>query len=113
MCFPRFDSPSVFAALVDDKKGGSYRISPEFREMKTKQLYFPDTNVLLTRFLSAEGVGEIIDFMPVDPNGEKRLIRRVTTVRGEVRYRLQCRPRFNYAKQAHSLVRTSDEEIVF
>ncbi|HXB33642.1 MAG TPA: glycoside hydrolase family 15 protein [Puia sp.] len=113
MCFPRFDSPSVFAALVDDKKGGSYRISPEFREMKTKQLYFPDTNVLLTRFLSAEGVGEIIDFMPVDPNGEKRLIRRVTTVRGEVRYRLQCRPRFNYAKTDHSVVRTSDREIVF
>ncbi len=113
MCFPRFDSPSVFAALVDDKKGGSYRISPEFREMKTKQLYFPDTNVLLTRFLSAEGVGELTDFMPVDPNGEKRLIRRVTTVRGEVRYQLRCCPRFNYAKKDHSVVRTSDREIVF
>jgi GH15 family glucan-1,4-alpha-glucosidase len=113
MCFPRFDSPSVFAALLDDKKGGSYQISPEFKEMKTKQLYLPDTNVLLTRFLSSEGVGEVTDFMPVDPNGEKRLIRRVATIRGAVRYRLQCRPRFDYAKKEHSLVRISDREIVF
>ncbi|HET6252654.1 MAG TPA: glycoside hydrolase family 15 protein [Puia sp.] len=113
MCFPRFDSPSVFAALLDDRKGGSYRISPEFREMKTKQLYLPDTNVLLTRFLSSEGVGEVTDFMPVDPDGEKRLIRRVTTVRGEVKYRLYCCPRFEYAKKGHSVVRISDQEVVF
>jgi GH15 family glucan-1,4-alpha-glucosidase len=113
MCFPRFDSPSVFAALLDDKKGGSYSISPEFKGMKTKQLYLPDTNVLLTRFLSSEGVGEVTDFMPVDPNGEKRLIRRVATIRGEVRYLLQCCPRFNYARKDHSLVRISDEEVLF
>jgi GH15 family glucan-1,4-alpha-glucosidase len=113
MCFPRFDSPSVFAALLDDKKGGSYSISPEFKEMKTKQLYLPDTNVLLTRFLSSEGVGEVADFMPVDPNGEKRLIRRVTTVRGEVNYQLRCCPRFEYAKKGHSVVRTGDNEVVF
>lgn len=97
MCLPRFDSPSVFAALLDDKKGGSFSISPMFKEMKTKQLYLPDTNVLLTRFLSSEGVGELTDFMPVDPNGEKRLIRRVTAVRGEVTYQLRCSPRFSYA----------------
>jgi GH15 family glucan-1,4-alpha-glucosidase len=113
MCFPRFDSPSVFAALLDDKKGGCYIIRPEFKEMKTKQLYLPDTNVLLTRFLSSEGVGEVTDFMPVDPNGEKRLIRRVTTIRGEVKYRLHCRPRFEYAKKGHSVVRAGDREIVF
>jgi GH15 family glucan-1,4-alpha-glucosidase len=113
MCFPRFDSPSVFAALLDDKKGGSYRINPEFKEMKTKQLYLPDTNVLLTRFLSSEGVGEVTDFMPVDPDGKKRLIRRVTTVRGEVTYQLRCCPRFEYAKKGHSVVRTGDQEVVF
>ena len=113
MCFPRFDSPSVFASLLDDRNGGSYSISPEFKEMKTKQLYFPDTNVLLTRFLSSEGVGEVTDFMPVDSQGEKGLIRRVTTVRGEVRYKLQCRPRFEYAKKDHTVVRTSNEEVVF
>jgi GH15 family glucan-1,4-alpha-glucosidase len=113
MCFPRFDSPSVFAALLDDKKGGSYSINPEFKEMKTKQLYLPDTNVLLTRFLSSEGVGEVTDFMPVDPDGEKRLIRRVTTIRGEVKYQLRCVPRFKYAKIDHKVSRTDDFEVVF
>jgi GH15 family glucan-1,4-alpha-glucosidase len=105
MCFPRFDSPSVFAALLDDKKGGFFSISPEFKEMKSKQLYLPDTNVLLTRFLSPEGVGEVTDFMPVDPGGEKRLIRRVTTIRGEVTYQLRCCPRFNYGKDVIKLSR--------
>jgi GH15 family glucan-1,4-alpha-glucosidase len=113
MCFPRFDSPSVFAALLDDRKGGNFSISPEFKKMKTKQLYLPDTNVLLTRFLSSEGVGEVTDFMPVDPNGENRLIRRVTTVRGEVKYRLHCCPRFKYAKITHTVVRIDDQEVIF
>jgi GH15 family glucan-1,4-alpha-glucosidase len=113
MCFPRFDSPSVFAALLDDKKGGSFSINPVFKEMKTKQLYLPDTNVLLTRFLSSEGVGEVTDFMPVDPNGEKRLIRRVTTVRGQVKYLLRCCPRFKYAEIRHSVVRVNDQELIF
>jgi len=66
MCFPNFDSPTIFAALLDDRRGGRFEISPEFTEMKTKQLYLPDTNILLTRFLSSEGVGEITDFMPVE-----------------------------------------------
>jgi GH15 family glucan-1,4-alpha-glucosidase len=113
MCIPRFDSPSVFAALLDDKKGGFFSISPNFKEMKNKQLYLPDTNVLLTRFLSPDGVGEVADFMPVDPNGEKRLIRRVTTVRGEVTYQLRCCPRFDYGKEVHKVIQTNDREIVF
>src|SRR5688500_19125024 len=66
MCFPDFDSPSVFAALLDHEKGGRFQILPAFAQMKTKQLYLPDTNVHLTRFLSEEGVGEITDFMPVE-----------------------------------------------
>src|ERR687890_2032228 len=67
MCFPNFDSPTVFAALLDKDKGGSFEIYPVFNELKTKQLYLPDTNVLLTRFLSPEGLGEVTDFMPVEP----------------------------------------------
>src|SRR5690242_13074776 len=66
MCFPDFDSPSIFAALLDDDKGGYFQIRPVFSDMNRKQLYLPDTNVLLTRFLSSEGVGEITDFMPVE-----------------------------------------------
>src|SRR5205823_4806176 len=64
-CFPRFDSPSVFGSLLDDKKGGSFRIYSRAPDVALKQLYWPDTNVLVTRFLSADGVGEVIDFMPI------------------------------------------------
>lgn len=114
MCFPNFDSPSIFAALLDEKKGGSFQLSPLFEEMKTKQLYLPDTNVLLTRFLSTEGVAEITDFMPVEElfNG-KELIRRVTSVRGEVKYRMQCMPRFNYGKSLGDVQLISDKEALF
>lgn len=113
MCFPNFDSPSIFAALLDDDKGGRFEISPHFNDMKTKQLYLPDTNVLLTRFLSAEGVGEITDFMPVEELfSGKELIRRVTTVRGEVRYQMRCRPRFNYGKTGHRAAAVSSHEVI-
>ena len=114
MCFPNFDSPSIFAALLDSEKGGSFQIHPLFDGMKTKQLYLPDTNVLLTRFLSAEGVGEITDFMPVEElyNG-KELIRRVTTIRGEVRYEMHCMPRFNYARSEHIVQAISGTEVIF
>lgn len=114
MCFPNFDSPTIFAALLDEKKGGCFQIVPAFTEMKTKQLYLPDTNVLLTRFLSKEGVGEITDFMPVEElYAGKELVRRVTTVRGEVHYRLVCQPRFNYARSEHKVNIRSDYEVIF
>lgn len=114
MCFPDFDSPSIFAALLDKEKGGCFEISPVFKDMKTKQLYLPDTNVLLTRFLSDEGVGEITDFMPVEEQFKgKELIRRVTTIRGEVRYKMRCLPRFNYARSMHTAEQVSDKEIIF
>ena len=63
-CCPRFDSPSVFASLLDRDKGGRFRIAPESDEYVTKQLYFPDTAVLITRFMTPDGVGEVVDFMP-------------------------------------------------
>lgn len=114
MCFPHFDSPTIFAALLDADKGGCFRISPLFTDMKSRQLYLPDTNVLLTRFLSAEGVGEITDFMPVEElYSGKELIRRVTTVRGEVGYHLLCQPRFNYGRSTHRAEAVSGHEILF
>jgi len=114
MCFPDFDSPSIFAALLDEKKGGSFAINPVFTEMKTKQLYLPDTNVLLTRFLSQEGVGEITDFMPVEEMYDgKELIRRVTTVRGEVNYKMTCSPRFDYGRTMHNIELVNEKEIIF
>jgi GH15 family glucan-1,4-alpha-glucosidase len=104
-CCPSFDSPSVFAAILDREKGGYYRISPATEEWSSKQLYFPDTNVLITRFFTPEGVGELQGFMPIARSGEERhrhrLIRRVLAVRGDMRFRLDLQPRFNYARDAH------------
>lgn len=113
MCFPQFDSPSVFGRLLDDRKGGYFSINPGFRQMRSKQLYLPDTNVLLTRFLSSEGVGEITDFMPVGQQVVRRLIRRLTMVRGEVQFKLACRPRFNYGKSEHRIKQQRENEIIF
>ncbi len=114
MCFPNFDSPTIFAALLDDQKGGRFEISPLFGDMKTKQLYLPDTNVLLTRFLSTEGVGEITDFMPVEELfAGNELIRRITSIRGEVKYRVKCAPRFNYGRSRHTAAVNEANEIIF
>ena len=104
-CCPAFDSPSVFAAILDKDKGGHYRIAPLEDDWTSKQLYFPDTNVLITRFFTPGGVGELQAFMPIARTGEERhrhrLIRRVVAVRGSVRFRVELQPRFNYARDPH------------
>jgi len=102
-CFPRFDSPSVFAALLDDEKGGSFSIRPLEDRVIHKQLYWPDTNVLLTRFLSPDGVGEIEDFMPVGRAAllagcQDEIVRRVKVVRGSLNFEMTCEPAFDYAR---------------
>jgi GH15 family glucan-1,4-alpha-glucosidase len=103
LCLPRFDSPSVFAALLDAEKGGSFTVAPELTGARHKQIYLPDTNILLTRFLSDQGVAEISDFMPIHPEQHSsRLVRRVKTVRGEIRFRVRCAPRFDYARTPHT-----------
>ena len=113
LCFPHFDSPSVFAALLDDDRGGRFRIAPILDGAHHKQLYLPDTNVLLTRFLSGEGVAEVSDFMPICESGHiHKVVRRAKTVRGEVHFRALCDPRFDYGRASHS-VEVSDGEIVF
>src|SRR5919106_267040 len=106
-CCPNFDSPSVFGAILDRERGGYYRISPTTDEWAPKQLYFPETNVLITRFLSPDGVGELQGFMPIPRDGEERhrhrLARRVLCVRGEMRFRLDLKPRFNYGRDEHTV----------
>ena len=85
-CPGRFDAPSVFASILDRHKGGYFRISPSCAEWSTKQLYIPDTNVLVTRFFTPGGVTEIRDFMPIEGKRlgmhRHRLVRRVVQVRG-------------------------------
>src|SRR5215831_10808076 len=101
-CFPHFDSPSVFARILDDKKGGFFRIAAS-DSAKVKQHYWPATNVLITRFLSPDGVGEVTDYMPVGSsrraNGYHQIIRRVSVVRGSLSFRLECLPAFNYGRE--------------
>jgi GH15 family glucan-1,4-alpha-glucosidase len=105
-CYPHFNSPSVFGALLDSEKGGRFQISPK-SDATHKQLYLPDTNVLITRFLSPEGVGELTDFMPVGKEKEgirkHRLIRKVSVVRGEMTFQLICQPAFDYARGKHEV----------
>ncbi len=108
LCFPHFDSPSVFAAILDDRKGGRFAISPsKTEEIIHKQFYWPDSNVLVTRFLSPDGVGEITDFMPaglsLKARGDHPIIRFVSATRGVMAFKIECRPAFNYARDEHSL----------
>lgn len=113
LCFPNFDSPSIFAALLDKDKGGYFKITPKKDHVKNKQLYLPDTNVLLTRFLATDGVGEITDFMPVEElYVGKELIRTVSCVRGTLTFNLECKPRFDYGRATHSIERISDKEFL-
>ena len=109
-CYPHFDSPSVFAAILDDDKGGRFEIAPTQQGINSKQFYWPDTNVLVTRFLSPSGVGEIEDFMPAglprDSPGQDQLIRRVKVVRGSMEFTFRCHPAFDYARAPHQTTLT-------
>ena len=115
LCLPSFDSPSVFAALLDADRGGRFQIAPRLDDAVHRQLYLPDTNVLLTRFLSDSGVAEISDFMPVEEAAgvAHNVVRRAKTVRGEVCFTMRCDPRFDYARATHTTERRSDQEIIF
>jgi GH15 family glucan-1,4-alpha-glucosidase len=105
LCLPRFDSPSVFAAVLDDGKGGRFRIAPASCEgLRHKQFYWPDTNVLITRFLHPDGIAEVEDYMPVGGatgGPADQVVRRVRVVRGRMPLRLECRPAFDYARARH------------
>ncbi len=110
LCFPEFDSPSVFCANADREKGGRFQIEPLLEDMNQKHLYLPDTNVLINRFLSKEGVAEISNYMVLcqdQPECEQALVRRVRCVLGKVSFRLQFEPRFNYARSKHEAVQES------
>jgi GH15 family glucan-1,4-alpha-glucosidase len=109
-CCPRFDSPSVFAAILDADRGGHFRITPDGEGWTSKQLYLPDTNVLLTRFMTPGGVGEVHDFMPPAATGQAayrhRVVRRVVAVRGRMDFVVDVAPRFDYARAPHHAVLT-------
>lgn len=118
-CVPRFDAPSVFGALLDAQKGGFFRISPVIADgvkCGHKQLYLPETNILITRFLTADGVGEITDFMPVKVSRvvdhQHNIVRSVSVVRGSLTFEIVCRPAFNFARDAHT-THFSEHGVIF
>src|SRR5580693_963070 len=110
-CCPRFDSPSVFASILDADRGGYFRVAPDRDDYVSRQLYFPDTAVLITRFLTPDGVGEVHDFMPIagkTATDRHRLVRQVRVVRGTMRFVVDLQPRFDYARAKHTVHVTAD-----
>ncbi|MGH3250707.1 MAG: glycoside hydrolase family 15 protein, partial [Trebonia sp.] len=104
-CCPRFDSPSVFASLLDAERGGHFSIRPAADGYVSRQLYFPDTAMLITRFMTPDGVGEVLDFMPViegKPTDRHRLVRHLRVARGTMRFETEIQPRFDYGRVGHA-----------
>lgn len=121
MCFPRIDSPAIFAGLLEPSRGGAFSIEPTFETANVKQMYLPDTNVLLTRFMTPEGVCELMDFMPVPEDGSGAsadaplpncVIRVVRVVHGRMAFRMRCEPRFDYARGTHTAHITKEDDAV-
>ncbi|HVX20745.1 MAG TPA: glycoside hydrolase family 15 protein [Acidimicrobiales bacterium] len=111
-CAPRFDSPSIFASLLDHREGGYFRIAPTVHVLRTQQFYFPGSACLATRFITEGGVAEVVDSMPVDrpgiPSDNRRIARAARCVRGRVPFALRCEPRFDYARQSHRVALTGE-----
>jgi len=111
-CAPRFDAPSIFGSLLDHDRGGHFRTRPAADTFTRRQLYYPDTAILVTRFLTEAGVGEVVDFMPVSspgiPSDQHRLIRMLRCVRGEMTFQIEIAPRFNYGREPHETHITGD-----
>lgn len=104
LCWPCFGSPGVFASLLDDERGGRFEMTPLLDAPRRRQPYLSDTDILLTRFPSAQGVAEVSDLMPVGgPSPGQRLVGRAKAVRGDVRFRMRCAPRFDYARAGHTV----------
>src|SRR2546430_1703940 len=94
-CLPRFDSPSIFGTLLDARKGGFFRIAPpDTPGLRKRQLYLPQTNILITRFLTVDGVAEITDFMPIKQGQghahQHHIVRSIAVVRGSLSFEMVC-----------------------
>ena len=107
-CLPRFDSPSVFAAILDDEKGGRFEIKPQ-ASVDSRQAYMPNTNVLQTTYQTGSGTVTVTDFMPCYLTSQGRLIqfpeihRLVDCVQGEVSLEAVFEPKPDYARTGTKL----------
>lgn len=120
LCLPHFDSPSIFASILDHKQGGFFQITvdPHHNEhpVNYKQFYWPQTNLLITRFFTDHGVAQVIDFMPVKQTNRKwrnGVFRYVECIRGEINFKSLCYPSFNYARDDHVIEKKSDSFFIF
>ena len=114
LCLPDFDSPTVFASLLDANRGGKFWVRPVIGNCRQKQMYLPDTNILLTRFLSEQAVIELIDFMPLGADEQSpKIIRILRSIRGEAKCELACLPRFNYAQSSHRSKQVNECHVEF
>jgi GH15 family glucan-1,4-alpha-glucosidase len=115
-CAPRFDSPSIFGCLLDQERGGHLQTRPTVDTFRRQQLYYPDTAILVTRFLTEAGVGEVVDFMPIASttvaSDRHRLVRMVRCVRGEMTFAVDIAPRFDYGRESHE-THVTDDGVVF
>ncbi|KZT59027.1 glycoside hydrolase family 15 protein [Calocera cornea HHB12733] len=114
-CVPDFDSPSIFARILDKNKGGHFSISPKL-SFTPKQAYLPSSNVLRTKFLADQGVAEVVDWLPRPMDGSSAklfwMCRKVTAIRGTVPIRMECAPAFNYARDRHTANVVEDESVI-
>jgi len=110
LCWPRFDSPSIFAAILDSEKGGLWAIRPS-NDYRTRRAYLPDSNVLETRFTTASGELSLIDLMPVCEEAFKRkhlfpdhhLLRELRCESGEVEVEFDFYPRPDYGARSTAI----------
>ncbi|GGE48909.1 pentatricopeptide repeat protein [Pedobacter psychrotolerans] len=114
MCAPKFDSPSVFATMLDRQKGGFCALEPELEDFTTKQLYFPGTAILLTRFFADTGIAELTDFMPISTehnSSTSAIVRQIKTIRGSIKFKFSCVPRFGYSESNYEVTNQKDHVI--
>ncbi|MGI4021681.1 MAG: glycoside hydrolase family 15 protein [Janthinobacterium lividum] len=115
MSFPCFDSPTIFASILDANLGGYFSVEPVMNNYKSKQLYIPGTAILLTRFFSEDGIVEIIDYMPLNKdkaNSISTIVRKIKAIRGNITFKMKCAPRFDYARAGHKS-ELKDNQIIF
>ena len=113
-CWPDFDSPSIFAALLDTPDAGVFELAPVLPEARRQQIYLPDSNILQTRWIDTQCVVEIIDLMPIgeSPDDLPRLVRRIRVVNGSAQVRMRCRVRHDYSR-ADTHAEIDDGDVLF